>query len=226
MDGMEFDPTPRRGFLGRLAAGAVALAAGGLVTKTEAQPRSRTDSLWDDSWLKRIKGDRRQVFDAMEINSGFPLVMAYIWMQSNHDADKIEMKDLSAVVVLRHGAIAMAMNTTIWAKYKLGETYKIMDPLTTQPATRNVFGTAMGFPIPIAPNAAIDKMVAAGVIFCACSVALSVTSAAMAEKGGVTKEVALQEWTAGLMPGITVVPSGVFAVGRAQDKECRYCNVT
>jgi hypothetical protein len=25
---------------------------------------------------------------------------------------------------------------------------------------------------------------------------------------------------------VTLVPSGVLAVGRAQDHECRYCNVT
>ena len=226
MSDIESSSTPRRGFLGRLAAGAVGLAAGGLVTKAGAQPRGRIDSLWADSWIKRINGDRRQVFDAMEINSGLPLAMAYLWIQSNHEADQIDMDEICAVVVLRHNAIAMAMNTTIWAKYQLGAANQITDPLTKQPATRNIYSAAMGFPMAPFANAAIDKMVAAGVIFCACNVALNVASADAAAKAGVTKEVALQDWTAGVLPGITVVPSGVYAVGRAQDKECRYCNVT
>jgi intracellular sulfur oxidation DsrE/DsrF family protein len=32
-----------------------------------------------------------------------------------------------------------------------------------------------------------------------------------------------KEWMAGLLPGIQVVPSGVWAVGRAQEHGCAYC---
>ena len=223
MDRMDFEPTPRRGFLGRLAAGAAAVAAGGLLTKVGAEAHQPIDGPWDDSWQKRIKGDHRQVFDAMEINSGFPLTMAYVWMSTYGQAYQMKTKDLSAVVVLRHAAIFMAMNTVVWAKYKLGEANNVVDPLTNQPATRNVFSSSAGFPFPPFADAAIDKMVAAGVIFCACSVALTFMSGKMAEKGGVTADVALADWKAGLLPGITLVPSGVLAVGRAQDRECRYC---
>jgi len=31
------------------------------------------------------------------------------------------------------------------------------------------------------------------------------------------------DWVAGLMPGVQVVPSGVLAVSRAQEKGCNYC---
>jgi hypothetical protein len=31
------------------------------------------------------------------------------------------------------------------------------------------------------------------------------------------------EWKSGLLPGITIVPSGVWAVGRAQEYKCAYC---
>jgi len=33
----------------------------------------------------------------------------------------------------------------------------------------------------------------------------------------------LKDWQAGLLPGITIVPSGVWAVGRAQENKCAYC---
>ena len=32
-----------------------------------------------------------------------------------------------------------------------------------------------------------------------------------------------QDWIANLLPGIVVVPSGVLAVSRAQEKGCAYC---
>jgi hypothetical protein len=32
-----------------------------------------------------------------------------------------------------------------------------------------------------------------------------------------------QEWTNGVLPNIQVVPSGVWAIGRAQEHGCTYC---
>jgi len=223
MDGMNFEPTPRRGFLGRLAAGAVAIAAGGLATKGGAQPAPAANSPWDDSWMTRIKGKHRQLFDAMEVHSGFPLAMAYVWMFTNKDAYNLKPSELSAVIVLRHAAVICAMNDAIWAKYKIGEVNSINDPLTGKPADRNVFATAKGFAIPPFPDASIEKLREAGAIFCACNVAMGVSSSTLGEKIGVSKDDAMKEWIAGLLPGVTRVPSGVLAVGRAQDHECRYC---
>jgi intracellular sulfur oxidation DsrE/DsrF family protein len=34
-----------------------------------------------------------------------------------------------------------------------------------------------------------------------------------------------KEWLTGLLPGVMVVPSGVWAVGRAQEHKCSYCFV-
>jgi intracellular sulfur oxidation DsrE/DsrF family protein len=32
-----------------------------------------------------------------------------------------------------------------------------------------------------------------------------------------------KDWLAGVLPGIQVVPSGVWAIGRAQEHGCAYC---
>jgi intracellular sulfur oxidation DsrE/DsrF family protein len=32
-----------------------------------------------------------------------------------------------------------------------------------------------------------------------------------------------KDWESGLLPGVTVVPSGVWALGRAQENKCAYC---
>ena len=49
-------------------------------------------------------------------------------------------------------------------------------------------------------------------------------SGLLSKNAGVTPEVAKAEWTANLLPGVTLVPSGVLAVNRAQEKGCTYCN--
>jgi len=73
------------------------------------------------------------------------------------------------------------------------------------------------------PDMAIDKLLARGTIFGACNVALHFLSAKFASAAGVTPEVALKDWTAGIIPGITVIPSGTWGVNRVQEVGCSYC---
>ena len=40
---------------------------------------------------------------------------------------------------------------------------------------------------------------------------------------GTTPDAAYKEWVAALQPGVTLVPIGVLAVNRAQEKGCTYC---
>jgi hypothetical protein len=40
---------------------------------------------------------------------------------------------------------------------------------------------------------------------------------------GQPKESARQDWVANMFKGVNIVPSGVFAVNRAQAKGCTYC---
>jgi len=223
MTELHLESTPRRGFLARMAAGAVALGIGGLASRVDAQPVEPASADWDNKWMTRIKGKYRQVFDAMEVNSGFPLVMTRIWLMTNSDAYKIPETDMSAVTVLRHNAICMAMTDAIWSKYKLGEVFNITDPTTSKPAERNIFAQAATFAIPPFSAGAVDKLMGSGVIFCGCNMAVLHFSQVSGEKVGIDKDTAYNDWKGGLIPGITLVPSGVLAVGRAQDHMCRYC---
>ncbi|HEX5172250.1 MAG TPA: hypothetical protein VFW11_23905, partial [Cyclobacteriaceae bacterium] len=58
--------------------------------------------------------------------------------------------------------------------------------------------------------------------FCVCNAAMTVFSAATAEATKQDPAAVKKEWEAGLIPGIQIVPSGVWAVGRAQEKGCAY----
>lgn len=220
----------RRGFLGTIATGAAALGAATLTAPlalTANTVHKPTGSLADaDAWFKQVKGKHRIAFDVPHANGIFPFAWPRVFMLTNAATGTPE-KECSVVVVLRHDAIGYAMEDGLWAKYKFGDVFKLPDPATSQPATRNPFWKpkAGAFNIPgfgVVPIG-INELQESGVMFCVCDAALTVYSAAVAQGAGLNGADVKKEWVAGLLPGIQVVPSGVWAVGRAQEHGCAYC---
>ena len=69
----------------------------------------------------------------------------------------------------------------------------------------------------------INQLQASGVMFCVCNMALTVLSAVAAENMKMDAKEVYKDWVSGLLPDIQIVPSGVWAVGRAQEHGCAYC---
>jgi len=69
----------------------------------------------------------------------------------------------------------------------------------------------------------VSELQANGVMFCVCNAAITVYSAVAAQGRGMQAADVMKDWQSGLLPGIQVVPSGVWAVGRAQEHGCAYC---
>ena len=212
----------RRTFLGRAAIGACALAAGA-PSAAHAIPFVAVDPAAEpDPWLGALAGKHKQFFDAVSVNEGFPLVFAWNYLNTEEETYKLRDSDLTAIVGLRHFSIPIAFTDEIWEKYKLGDWAKVMDPATKAPSTRNIFYMPKPGDSPW-PDASLDKLVARGVHVTVCNVALTVLSSMLGKQAGMEPEAAKKEWTAHLIPGAVVVPSGVFAVNRAQEKGCTYC---
>jgi len=210
------DLPPRRSFFGRVA-GAMALGFGGLLpTQVHAQPApTRSDR---PGWPGTLKGSYHQVTDAYDFNGGAPFRFTYNFLASNEAANETA----NAVVILRHSAFPLALNHAMWAKYKIGENLKINDPETKAPAVKNPYFEPKPGILPF-EDAAIDRLLARGVVFGACNVALLGQSKTMSGSAGVTADEAAKEWAANVIPGITVIPSGVWGVNRAQLAGCTYC---
>lgn len=217
--------TRRRGFLGRLAAGVVGLGITSALPSRigAAEPgRQRTSYPDLENWPGDLHGKHRQVFDAVSPNDGFAFIFAQVFLMTNAQASHIAERDLDAVVVLRHEAAVLAFTDPIWKKYKLGEAAKVNDPAAHAPALRNPYY----HPHPgelMLPEAAIEQLQARGVKFGVCNVALTHLSAARHAVAGVTPDQAKAEWTAAVIPGIAILPSGVWGVNRAQERGCTYC---
>ena len=211
----------RRRFLGSVAVGTLALAAGPL----HAAPlhvSANASAADDDAWIKALKGKHKQVFDAPALNSGFPLMFALTYLNTMTDHYKLAAGDISAMVVARHFGVGLALNDAIWKKYGLGKLWNVMDPVTKKPAERNIFykskaGDMMNI------DASGDKLIAKGVVLGACGLAIQVISGMTAAGAGVKPDVAQKEWLAGVVPGAFVLPSGVLGVAKAQEAGCTYC---
>lgn len=218
----------RRDFLGKIAAGAAAMGTVS-IAPFEAQaeqffpPNENADD--PEAWFNKIKGKHRIVFDATQPHELMPFAWPKVFLLTN-EATGTAGKDCSVVVVLRHDAIPYAFQSDLWAKYKLGELFKAHDPLTKQPATFNPFWKPKeDYKIPGVGSVpiAINQLQDSGVMFCVCNMAITVYSAVAADMMKMDAETVKKEWVAGILPNVQLVPSGVWALGRAQEKGCTYC---
>ena len=184
----------------------------------------------DDPWFDKIKGKHRIVFDATQPHGIYPFAWPRVFLMTNAATETPE-KDCSVVVVLRHSAIAYAFENRLWATYKFGEVFKAEDPATNAPSVRNPFWkpNVGDFKIPGVGNIdiGINELQDRGVMFCVCDTAITVYSAAVAN--GMKQDAAQvkKEWLTGLLPGIHVVPSGVWAAivhEQRQDRRDDLCH--
>ena len=69
----------------------------------------------------------------------------------------------------------------------------------------------------------VDELLASGVLFGACNMAIKFYSGIVSKAQNVPVDQVRQDWTAAVLPGIQIVPSGVWAVNRVQEHGCSYC---
>jgi intracellular sulfur oxidation DsrE/DsrF family protein len=221
--------TDRRSFLGTLATGAAAVGLSTIAPSINAfgGVANFDHKVYGDpeEIFKKITGKHRVVYDSTEPNGLFPFAWPRIFLVTNEMTGTAN-KDCSVMVVLRHDSIGYALSDAIWSKYKLGELFKAPDPKTNEPATRNPFWKpkAGEYSVPGIGEVqiGINQLQDSGVLFVACNMALTVYSAVAAQKMNMKPEDAKKEWMDNVLPGIQVVPSGVWALGRAQEKQCAY----
>jgi intracellular sulfur oxidation DsrE/DsrF family protein len=232
MQSKDFKPTGRRDFLGTLAMGAGALGVASLSmplrVAAESEKFSFSPDEDPDAWFNKITGKHRIVFDVTAPHDVFPFAWPRVFMLTNAMTGTPE-KNCNEVVILRHEAIPYALEDRLLAKYKLGEMFKIMDPATKEPSVRNMFWKPKpgDFSIPGIGNVqiGINELQESGAMFCVCNMAITVFSAAIAQGSNTDAAEVKKDFLSGVLPGIQVVPSGVWSVCRAQEHDCAYCFV-
>jgi intracellular sulfur oxidation DsrE/DsrF family protein len=218
------NPIDRRVFLSTLMVGAAAAGLASLPPALAAEamdlPIAGSEPL--DAALKKLSArPHKQIFDAPRPNESMPVIWSWAFL---HTFNKLKVADSSVgcFVVLRHEAIPFAMKDEVWAKYKLGEVFKIDDKTTKAPSLRNVVTNVKPEDMPI-PEMAMEKVQARGVVFGVCDLAMTVYSMKLAADAKLKPEDVKHDMVAGLLPGIVVLPSGIYAVNRAQNAGFTYC---
>lgn len=215
----------RRRFLGSFASGMAALGIATLgdparVVAGASNPMMAGDTSFEE-WLGKIKGKHKQVFDSMMPDGGIPLAWARVYLESNKSIGVPE-SDCSAVVVLRHESIPLAMEDRLWAKYKFGEVFKLNDMGTNAPSVRNMFWKPRPNELPL-PGMGLNELLDSGVLVAVCDMALTFYSQHVAGAMKMSAEECKKDWVSGVFQGIQIVPSGVLAINRAQEHGCTYC---
>ena len=214
--------TSRREFLG--VAGAAALGIGAVHSTATAGTQPTPDaplpqSEWDLRWIDQLGGRHRQVFDL-----GSPDLHAVgNYLRAFREVYGREHPEVVAVVGIASYAFPVNVGDALWAKYDLGRRWRIDDPATGKPATRNVFLVEHPESAPAhVREASLPQLVSRGVRFWQCDNGLKgVAERIAAERKG--DPVAIeQELRAGLHPWVHLVPAHVMLVGLLQERGFAY----
>lgn len=212
----------RRMFIGKLAAG-TGVGLTSLITLDHAGAAPGAGTKADtESWFENAKGSHRIVYDAPEHHAGYPFIWSWVYYLTNNQTGVAD-NDMTAMVVLRHNAIPFAMEDRLWQKYKLGEVFQVTDNTTKKSALRNPYYEPREGDFPAPGIDGIRKLQERGAMFCVCNMALKVYSAEVARIAGLDPEEVYADWKDGVLKNIEIVPSGVWAVSRAQKHGFSYC---
>jgi hypothetical protein len=216
---------PRRSFLSRLGFGAAALGAG--VGSSVASSAQTATSQFQparhalDDWFDDTKGSHRLVFDTTTASAaGGALLYANNFIVSNKSGYNLDPENLAIVIVYRHFSTAFAFNDAIWAKYggHMSEAIGFTDPKTKQPPSTNLYRSPdYGFDLPNFGNM-LDSVIQKGVRFAICDMATRFFAGQLAQKTAGNADGIYGELTASMVGNTHLVPSGIDAVNRAQER--------
>lgn len=216
--------TLRREFLAQI---------GGMVTAASLDTR-RLDAMasqqspeWDMSWVDRIMAAKyRVVFNAHAIDDGEAMYSAALVLNQFHEVYGTDDKQTCPAIIFRSAGTPMAFNDSIWERYGVGDRTKVTDPITKAPAKRNIFLKADEGANAQAAAAKIAALQQRGLVCLVCNRAMHGFAYEIAEESHKSADSVYADIRANLIPGAYVVPSGIFALVRAQNAGCAYMTVS
>lgn len=216
----------RRSFLNRFNAGAAAVAAmvlGGAATAQVKPATSRPEPARHekDDWLDQLPAKHRMVFDTTSAEGlGQALLFSSNYMRVNRTDYGLQNSDLAVVIVVRHRSAPFGYNDAIWAKYGavLSKHIGYEDPKSKEAAKVNVYNS--GEYGDVAPNrgTTLESLAKQGVQLAVCSSATRNVAGVIARAVGSTTDSVFNELTSGLVSNARMVPAGIVAINRAQER--------
>jgi hypothetical protein len=213
----------RRDFLG--VASSSLLATMPSIGLTDAERKAVAAPIsdeWDLSWVNRLRGKSRAVFDSPEVSEGGALFRACLWRTQHASVFGTTPADLTPVIVFRHSGIPLIMDDQHWDRLGVGKDVKLKDPATGKWYRRNPIASAAADTPPEFKDITLPAFIASGGIVLACHLAFGDIVSQYKAKDKLSDADAESAARAHLLPGVILQPSGFFAVLKAQDEGCKY----
>jgi len=216
----------RRSFLSRLGVGMTAVGAtlgSSAVTAQAPAPGARWQPARhaQDDWLDQLPGQHRLVFDTTS-PAGFGSAMLYTnnYFLANQNGYGLGNTELAVVIVVRHNSTQFAYNDAIWAKYgvMLTQPTNFNDPETKQAPKINIFNSPTRVGSLPSLGTTLDSLLKKGVHIAVCQLATRRFAGAIAQATSGNADSIYSELTANLVGNSHMVPAGIVAVNRAQER--------
>jgi hypothetical protein len=215
----------RRSFLSRLGVAASAAGATFAAGAPAAQAQTSSDGRWQparhpqDDWFDQLPGKHRFFFDTSTPDTlADAIQFAGNYYSANKGVYGLESADLAVVVGMRHRSAPFAFNDAMWAKYgvTLAKRAQFTDPKTKEAPKINFYTPTA----PAAPARArgLAGLMNLGVQFAICDLSTHAIAGLIAGASGGTPEAVYKEITANLIDRARLVPAGIVAVNRAQER--------
>lgn len=198
-----------------MAAGSAALAHGKSPVKWEAARHEQ------DDWLDKTPVKHRLVFDATTADGfGEALAFAGNYLRVNRADYGLQDSDLSVVIVARHRATPFAYSDEIWAKYgtAMVTQSKFEDPKTRLPPLANVYNFEDYGNLLSNRGTTVNSILKRGVQLAVCSTATRAVAGTIAKATGGNADAINTELRTNLLSNSRMVPAGIVAVSRAQER--------
>jgi intracellular sulfur oxidation DsrE/DsrF family protein len=218
-------PFARRSFLSSFGSGLAALGAALGAHTATASGQTPAAAGWQpmrhpqDQWFDNIPGKHRTFLDAISAHGvSEALHFASNIVTTSKSGYGLETGDLAIVICLRHGATAFAFNDAIWAKYgePLSSQTKVTDPKTNAASMKNPYNAeARG-------DETFDAIIKLGVHFAVCNKSTQGLAGSLARRTEGQPDAVYKDLVAHVIGNAHMVPSGVVALGHAQEHGYAY----
>lgn len=230
-------PSPRRDFLAWIGSASL-LGIAGIPGRAQAQAPALNDvtgtqdapgthdapvaETWDMSWVPRVSGKYKAVFDSPEVAGGAAVYRAVSWCEQYKEVYGAARTEMSPVVVLRHLGFYLAMNDEFWLGYDTGKTLSMKDQRGKKWQKENPLGAAAGVAAPAQAKFTLPGFIADGGVVLACGWSFQGAVGEIRRKDKLSREEATARAKSLLIPGVVLQPNGIFAALRAQEAGCSY----
>lgn len=203
----------RRSFFSKFGFGLVGGAAAGAAAaplQAQSAEGSRFDAMRhaQDDWLD-LPGKHRYIFDAPNPD-GFGIAIQFTTTYYNINVNDYGLKDsdIAVVLVARHRSTLLAYSDAIWAKWgkPISDRNGVLDPKTKLPPTSNL------------QRERLEPLLKRGLRLAVCNQASRGYAGAIAMAMGLKQDDVYEEMKANLLPNARLVPAGIVAVNRAQER--------